>query len=249
MSRADGSGTRGGRVTIRELREGTDPALGRAYSLLRRTFPPHELVPKRELVATLHERAAGVLTDLNWHMFVAEHRGRVVGAASGWYVGSLNIGVIGYVLVARGQRSGGLGPRIRRRLRQAFERDATRIRGIPLRALVGEVEERNPWLRHLVNRRDALALDITYLQPAIGDARPVPLVLYWESLGAPRRSISVATARKLLYALWRRLYRVQRPLEDRSFRKMLQQLQGRRRIAARRLPQLPRRVPRGLGHE
>lgn len=223
-------------LRIREIDSARDPAFGKAYAILRRVFPPSELLPRRDWVQLLEERGRGLWTDTSWHLFVAEADGKVVGAASGSFVGSLNIGVIGYIAVHADARSRGLGPRLRRRLRSAFERDARRIRDQPLKAMVGEVHADNPWLRHLVRQAGAIALDFDYYQPSLHAERaPVPLVLYYEPLDKPRKWLPVAEVRKLLFALWRRPYRISRPLSRSAFRRMLRQLEGRQRIGSRRL--------------
>lgn len=226
------------RIRIREVTGPRDPAFAGAYAVLRRTFPPAELVPRSEMQYTLRERAAGVWTDLRWHLFAAIEGGEVIGAASGTYIGSLNVALIGYLAVEPKVRSNGLGPRLRRRLVAAFDADARSLVARRLGAVIGEVEADNPWLRYLVRHRRALALDVPYMQPAVRtDEGMVPLVLYWEPVG--RRAVSRLPAgevRRLLYAIWRRGYRVSRPLADRRFRAMLQALQGRRSVGARHLP-------------
>ena len=104
---------------------------------------------------------------------------------------------------------------------------------------MGEVEPGNPWLRHLV-RKGALALDIDYRQPSIDGAAAVPLVLYLEPLGGKLRSISANIVRRLLYAIYRRLYRVRFPLKNPEFRLMMRGLVGRTRIGPRKLAPVTR---------
>ena len=224
-----------GRLRIREIMTGTDPALGPAHGLLRACLPPGEVVAIQDWRLSLAERSADLWSDQRWHLFVALRRGRVVGLASGSYLGSLNLGMIGYLAIHDSVRGQGLGPRLRGRLRTRFERDAAEVRGRPLDALVGEVEPGNPWLRHLVRQLNAIALDLPYFQPSLHrtDA-PSPLILYLQPLTAPRRSLPVAEVRVLLYAVWRRLYRIARPMQHREFRRMLRALAGRRRIGGRR---------------
>ncbi len=223
-------------VRIRELHAPTDHAFDPAYRLLRRAFPPAELLPRRSWVHVLHEREAGVWTDLNWHLFVAERGRALIGAASGTYLGNVNVGLIGYIVVRGDVRSLGLGLRLRWALRLAFERDARRVRGRPLEALVGEVRADNPWLRRLVARQGAIALDLPYYQPALRRrSREVPLVLYYQPLRGPRASLPADEVRRLLYAIWRRAYRVPKPLAHPAFARMLRALAGRRRIGQRAL--------------
>jgi hypothetical protein len=224
-------------LRIREIASERDPALRGAYRLLRRTFPPKELVPLSEMQNSLREREAGVLTDLRWHMLVAMRGDEVVGVGSGTYLGSLNVGTIGYLTVAPGERTGGLGARVRARLRKAFEQDALTIRGESLTALVGEVEADNPWLDYLVRRRGALALDLPYLQPEVrADREPVPLVLYYQPLRRSVKRLPVTTVRQLIFALWRRGYRIAAPMRDARFRRMLRALDGRRSVGQIHLP-------------
>jgi GNAT superfamily N-acetyltransferase len=210
-----------------------DPALDHAHRILRREFRPEEVLPRRHWEEVLRERAAELWTDTAWHLLVAEEGGRVVGAASGNYLGSRNVALVGYVVVDPAARSAGLGSRLRRALRLRFERDARRMRGRPLDALVGEVRADNPWLRHLVATDRVIALDFPYLQPSLrGPGRGVPLVLYYHPLTRRRRSLTTAEVRRLLYALWRRLYRIAQPLSRPVFRRMLASLEGRSHVGS-----------------
>jgi hypothetical protein len=225
-----------GRVSIREIRSADDPAFRKAFKLLRSAFTRVEMLPMRDWRTAMREREAGLWTDLDWHLLVAERGSTVLGAASGSYLGNVNIGVIGYIALRPGDRSSGLGPRLRRRLRQQFERDALRITGRPLMAIVGEVTEDNPWLRHLVRREGAIALDFPYFQPSRGTKRPaIPLVLYYQPVQRRRTFLGALELRRLLYTLWRRWYRVPDPLRKPEFRKMLKSLEGRRRVGQREL--------------
>jgi len=242
MAEADARSTR---LRIRELTSGRDPAFAAAYRLLKRTFPAAELLPRKDWEVVMRESEADLWTDINWHLFVAESGGRVVGSASGSYLGNVNVGVIGYIAVDAAMRSAGLGPRLRRKLVDAFETDAHDVLGEPLLAVAGEVEEDNPWLRHLVKHLRAIPLDFPYQQPALGIApAAVPLVLYWQPISDHRRSLPASEVRRLLYTIWRRMYRVGAPLERAPFRKMMRSLQGRRLIGSRDLPKLPARARR-----
>ncbi|MDH5197726.1 MAG: GNAT family N-acetyltransferase, partial [Gemmatimonadota bacterium] len=170
-------------------------------------------------------------TDLRWHLVIAEAAGRVIGVVTGSYLGNVNTGVIGYLAVARSARRLGVGPKLRARLRTLFERDARQILRRPLQAVVGEVRRDNPWLRTLIRAKRVLALDFPYFQPQLrrGDG-PVPLVFYYESCDRSRRRLSATMIRRLLYTIWRRLYRIARPLSDPAFRQNLQGLSNRRSV-------------------
>jgi len=218
-------------ITIREVRDPRDPMLAAAHRVLSALLPVGEVVGREEWRATLREARAGVWTDLRWHLLVAVHGRTVVGMASGTYLGSLNVGMVGYLASSPRVRGRGLGPRLRARLRGCFERDARHIRGAPLAAIIGEVDRASPWLRRLVGAHRALALALPYEQPSLrpGDP-PSPLVLYYQAMEAPRRWLSSAEVRRLLYAVWRRLYRIPQPLQRPAFRRMLRWLAARRRV-------------------
>ena len=223
-----------GRTVVREIRSSADPAFRAAYRLLRAAFPKAEMSPLQDWINALREQEHDLPLDFQWHLLVAQRGSAVVAAASGTYLGNVNVGVIGYVAVRPTARILGLGPRIRRALRRVFERDALRISGRPLEAIVGEVQATNRWLHTLVNREGAIALDFDYVQPSLRrDERAVPLVFYYQPLHKPTRTLSAVYLRRLLYTIWRRAYRVARPLSRPEFRRMLRSLEGRRRIGAR----------------
>lgn len=234
-------------IRIREIRTAGDPAFAAAHRLLRRIFPRAELMPRRAWQQVLREREQGLWTDLNWHLFVALRGDTVIGAASGSYLGDVNVGVVGYVAVDAARRARGLGPRLRRALVRAFERDARDVIGTALAAVIGEVHVDNPWLRTLVARHHAIALDFPYFQPALHRTEPaVPLVMYYEPMGPRRRSLPAGELRRLLYTMWRRAYRVPNPLANANFRRMLRSLKGRRLIGSRPPPPGARRARRAV---
>lgn len=229
------------RVIIREILDQHDPAFRAAHALLRASFHRAEMLPLADWRNAMRERQEALWTDVNWHLLVAEAGGTIVGACSGSYLGNLNVGIVGYIAVKATARSSGLGPRMRTALRRRFEADARVAGHQRLSAIVGEVRADNLWLRHLVRREGAIALDFPYFQPSLGGGRNVvPLVLYYQPLGRPLKSLDTPQLRRLLYSMWRRSYRVGRPLADPAFRRMLKSLEGRRRVGQRRQPRAPR---------
>lgn len=225
--------------TIREVLHSTDPAVAKGHGLVWRTFHKSESVGRGEWLNSLREREADLWTDLRWHLVVAELAGAVIGVATGTYLGNINTGVIGYLAVSRAARGSGVGPRLRARLRTLFRRDAAQLVGEPLRAIIGEIRPDNPWLQTLIRRDHVLPLDFGYLQPKLRPGeRSVPLVMYYEALDRVVHRLPAALIRKLLYTLWRRIYRIAQPLSDAAFRKMLAELEGRRSIGALRPEQI-----------
>jgi hypothetical protein len=230
------------RLTIREIVAPDDPAIRAAYRLLTRSFSREERVDRGEWLATLREGADGLWSDYAWHLLVAESDGDVVGLVTGTYLGDVRIGVIGYLAIAERFRSAGAGTRLRHRLRTAFARDAARLGRGHLHGIVGEVSEGNPWLRALARRPQVILLDLPYYQPSLrADDAPSPFVLYYESMLGPRSYLAAAEVRRILFAMWRRAYRIPRPTARPAFRKMMRALEGRRRIG-RRLPPAPTRT-------
>ena len=223
-------------LVVREVEDSDDAILSNAYQLLRREFDKHELVSVLEWRDTLAERDAEVWSDVCWHIFVAERKGKILGVATGTYLGNVNIGAIGYLVVHPDARGLGLGPRLRSRLKAALKRDARRLRGKELAAVVGEVRRDNPWLRRLIRRDDVIALDFPYFQPSLRRGQePVPFVFYYEGVGKVRRTLEAKELSRLLYTIWRRVYRVARPMTSEAFRRMVKDLAGRRVV--RELPE------------
>lgn len=229
-------------IRIREIVDPADPALTDAYALLKRSFERGERVALREWRDSLNERSHKLLSDNAWHLLIAEQDGRVVGLNSGSYLGNVNLGMIGYLAIEPDVRSRGIGTRLRSRLRAVFERDAMRVTGTKLSGIIGEVSLTNPWLRTLNRRSNVLLLDFPYYQPSLTvDDEPSPFILYFESFDGDRTRMPVAELRKLLYTVWRRVYRVSRPLDRAAFRAMLRNLQSRRYVGRRKLPKTENR--------
>lgn len=217
-------------VRIREITSRTDAALASAYELLRATFARHERINLGEWRAVLREREAEVWIDFAWHLIVAERQGEVLGLVTGTFIGSVGVAVIGYLAISPTIRGGGLGTRLRERLRTEFSRDAQRL-DMPLDAIMGEVSRVNPWLQSLARRPQMLVLDLPYYQPSLHFFdRSSAFVLYYESTGRPRASLPMLELRRILYAIWRQAYRLPRPLERRAFRRMLRALERRRHV-------------------
>lgn len=226
--------------TYREVLNPTDSVLPKVHDLIRRNFPANELVGRSEWRASLREREAGLWSDSRWHLVVAVHRGAVIGVASGTYLGNVNVGVVGYLAVSPAARGFGVGPKLRAKLRSLFREDAKEICGETLDAVIGEVRRDNPWLRTLVRSDRVLALNFMYFQPRLRPSdRPVPLVLYYEGVAQVRQSLPAARVRMILYTLWRRIYRIPRPMAHGAFRRMIGDLEGRTTVGEIKLSDLP----------
>jgi ribosomal protein S18 acetylase RimI-like enzyme len=203
-----------------------------ALDLIRSTFPPHERQPLDQIAMEIEEKRLGLLTTYDFHLFAAvEPDERVVAVASGVYLGGVNAGFITYLSVSEEARSKGVGRRIRGALLDAFDYDARSLDWAELAAVVGEVRLESPWLQRLVREREVLPLDFRYFHPGqdpLHDSEE--WVLYRQPIADSRRSLPVGEVRQLLYAIWRRAYRVRWPLERAGFRAMLGALSGRETV-------------------
>lgn len=222
------------RPQLRELHHPDDPALLRAYRVLKHSLPASELVRLADFVAGVARRTAGFWADLLWHVIVQEQGKFLTGVVTGAYLTAINVGFVGYLAVDRTLRGIGIGQALRDRLLDVFQRDARRRHHEAVAAIVGEVEADNPWLAKLVREKGALALDIPYYQPSIrpGEAA-VPLVLYYQPLGEKRESLPAAEVGALLYQIWRHAYQVVRPWQDPLFTAMLEAIADREEIGSR----------------
>ena len=224
------------RIAIESVDDHRTPDFRAALRLYHRVFPVKETIDQSYFVEILREKRLGLLFPFNLHFLVARAGGRVVGLATGSYLAVVNMGFVGYLAAAPGMKGARIGVRLRSRLVEEMRRDARASGQSDLDAVMGEVESDNPWLRHLVEHRGALALDFDYQQPALGGSGPpVPLVLYLAPIAKPIRSVPVSRMRAILYAIQRRIYRIRFPLREPSFRLMLRSLEGRRSVRGRRL--------------
>ena len=152
------------------------------------------------------------------------------------YLAVVNMGFIDYLAVDAAATGEGVGTAIRDELVERLRADSRAAEHQELVAVLGEVQTKSRWLRRLQDRREAVALDIDYLQPPLDDSKnPMPLVLYVQPIAGTFESFEVSEVRSLLYALYHRLYRIPYPLQDPSFRFMIKQLSGRERVGAKKI--------------
>ncbi|MEO8499938.1 MAG: hypothetical protein ABI565_03420 [Vicinamibacteria bacterium] len=223
------------RLRISEIKSARDPLFKKSFALYSRVFPPSETIDREYFRNVFEEKRLGLLSPYNFHFLVAHQGNRVLGFVTGSYLAIVNLGFVGYLAV--GPNTGGrkVGSKLRGRLIRVMHDDARAAGHADLMGMMGEVEEGNPWL-HRMRRHGALAFDLDYMQPSTDGTSAVPLVLYLEPLGGRRlRSLPATTLRRLLYAVYRRLYRIRFPLKEPEFRRMLRQLEGRARVGARPL--------------
>lgn len=222
------------RARIVEIQDERGRLAAGALRLIERAFSPQERQPASQIAMEIEEKRLGLLTSYDFHLFVAVDPGRrVVAVASGVYLGGVNTGFVTYLAVrkrARGQR---LGRRMRTALIDAFRADARILDWSNLDAVVGEVRMESPWLQRLVRDQTVTPLDLSYYHPGLEPGESATRwILYRQKFADEREQLPVDEVRKLLYAIWRRAYRVRWPLERDAFRAMLEQLDGREWVGA-----------------
>jgi GNAT superfamily N-acetyltransferase len=235
------------RVVVEEIEKADSAWVATALRLSERVFPPGQRVSREDLVDRFEEKRLGLLRPSNFHFLVARHGDELHGFVQGSYVAQLNVCFVSYLAVEPKFRGGRVGPLLRQHLILRCRRDARLNRCSGIRAVVGEVDGKSSWLRTLVRSRNAIALDVHFEQPAFTPGgSPVPLVLYVQRLDRSAPSLPVARVRRLVYGIYRQVYRIRFPLRDPSFRRFLASLESRQRIGQKRLPPASRRPGGGM---
>jgi GNAT superfamily N-acetyltransferase len=219
----------GAGLELVEVMDERDPLAEQACALINRTFAPADRQPVSELLSELAERRMGLLSNHNFHLIAAcaPGDGEPVGAAIGVYLGGVNAGLVMYLAVRPEYRGRRVARLLRPRLVEAFRADARREGHPELAFVLGEVRSRSPWLRRLVRTRGAIPFHLDYFHPGMTPGEGEPYVLYRQPLGDARRELPLPLARRILYAIYRRAYRVRYPLQRHGFAAMLRQLEGR----------------------
>ncbi len=213
-------------LRFRMLTDEREPLVDDALALIEESFSPDERQPLDEIRMAIEEMRRGLLSQHEFHLLVAvDGEDRVVAVTCGVYMEGVNAGFVDYLAVRPGARGTGTGSRLRAALVDAFREDARRWGEKDLAWVLGEVEATNPWLRRITEAGDAIPFDFSYIQPRLSaDRRPVPLVLYREPVGDTRQNLPAESICQLLYAIYRRVYRIGFPLRLAGFRAMLTEI-------------------------
>jgi hypothetical protein len=148
-------------------------------------------------------------------------------AAAGVYLEAVNAGFITYLAVRPDVRNQQLGRKLRAHLLECFHEDARRNHGAQLAWTVGEVRRESAWLRTLVQGGRAITFDFGYFHPWMPLRAEGRYVLYREPAADTRAEIPAGEVARLLFAIWRRAYRIRYPLQSETFCYMLRGLEGR----------------------
>jgi GNAT superfamily N-acetyltransferase len=187
-----------------------------------------DVQPTDDLLSELEEKRRGMPSGGDYHLLaLVDGEGAPVAVAAGVYLEAVNAGFVTYLAVRADQRGRRLGRELRGHLIDAFRAEALRRRGQELAWVVGEVRRESPWLRTLVALGRAIPFDLRYFHPWMPRRAERVYVLYREPVGDTRPELPAAEVGGLLYAIWRRAYRIRYPLQSDTFCFMLSQLEGR----------------------
>jgi GNAT superfamily N-acetyltransferase len=215
-------------VRVVEVVDEREPLAEAALELIAEIFPSYERQPLSELRSEIEEKRRQLLLPFDFHLFAAV-RGvdDVLATVAGVYLAGINAGFITYLAVKQEARGDKLAQRVRGALVEAFRADARRNGCEDLAWVLGEVRTDGHWLESLVRKRGAIPFDLVYYHPGMLLEGGPPYALYREPVGDHRRELPTDEVRRIIYAVWRRGYRVRYPLERVTFQAMMEELEGR----------------------
>jgi ribosomal protein S18 acetylase RimI-like enzyme len=218
-------------VNIVELADEQAPQTAAALRLIEDTFDSRDRQPVEELASEVAEKRLCLTSAQEFHLFAATGPdGEVLAAITGVYLDGVNAGFVTYLAVRPELRRKRIGQRLRVNLVERFRVDA-RLAGFDdLAWVLGEVRLSSPWLKRLVQRRGAVPFDLTYYHPGVRPpARPIH-ALYRQPVTDDREVLPAQLVRRLLFAVFRRGYRVRYPLLHPGFHTMMEELEGRSEV-------------------
>ena len=212
-----------GDARVVEINDERDPLAVPTLELIRRAI--HDVQPVEDLLSELEERRRGLPSGAEHHLVALVENGEPLAAVAGLYLPTVNAGFITYLAVHEKARGRLLGRQLRARLVDAFRADA-RAAGRELAWTVGEVRRESPWLRTLVSHGEAIPFAFSYFHPWQTRRSEGKYVLYREPVGDPRAELPAGEVLGLVYAIWRRAYRIRFPLQSEVFCYMIEQMEG-----------------------
>lgn len=187
-----------------------------------------DVQPADDLLSELEEGRRGMYSGGGYHMLaLLDEDDRPAAAAAGIYLRGIGTAFVTYLAVRPDQRRRHLGRRLRAHLTDSIRAEARETDGRDVAWIVGEVRRGGPWLRTLVRRGKAVPFDIPYFHPWMPRAAEGRYILYREPVSDPRRELPAVEVARLVYAIWRRAYRVRLPLQSELFRYMIDEIEKR----------------------
>lgn len=212
-----------------EVADERTPLAGRAFDLIHAAM--WDVQPTSDLLSELEERRRGLPALGDYHVIaLVDEDGLPVASAAGVYLEAVNACFITYLAVREDQRGRRLGRDLRAHLVDAVRAEARRKGKPDLAWTVGEVRSENRWLRTLVREGRAIPFDLPYFHPWLPKRAEGKYVLYREPVADDRPELPAGEVAGLLYAIWRRAYRIRYPTQTDTFCYMLERLEGRETI-------------------
>ena len=215
-----------------EIIDERSPEAEQALGLIHDYFPRSDRHAISELRSEIAEKRHRLLEPFDFHQLaILDDDRSVIATTTGVYLAGVNAGFVSYLVVGREHRNRQLGRRLRSALVECFRANAQAAGLEDLNWVLGEVRIDSPWLITLVRMGAVVPFDLEYfhpgLQPGVSDQR---YVLYREIISDDRKTIPAEETARILYAIYRRAYRVRYPLERENFKSMIDQLEGRDEI-------------------
>ncbi|HET7233834.1 MAG TPA: GNAT family N-acetyltransferase [Longimicrobium sp.] len=217
-------------LRVVEVRDERTPLARAAIELIHTAIG--DVQPTADLLSELEECRRGFPSGGEYHLLAAlDEGGEPMAAAAGVYLEAVNAGFITYLAVRPEMRNRQLGRTLRAHLLECFHADA-RSRGAELAWMVGEVRRESAWLRTLVQGGRVIPFHLGYFHPWMPLRAEGRYVLYRELFADTRAELPSHEVARLLFAIWRRAYRIRYPLQSETFCYMFRGLEGRESIGA-----------------
>jgi hypothetical protein len=192
-----------------------------------------DVQPTADLLSELEEARRGMFSGGGYHLLVIDDGAAMpAAAAAGIYLRGIRSLFVTYLAVRPDQRRLRRGRQLRAELIRSMREEAVALDGREPRCVFGEVERTSPWLRALVRRGKVLPLDVPYFHPWQPRSTEGHYVLYREPLEDARAEFSAVEVARIVYAIWRRAYRIRFPLQSDLFRYMMEQIDRRGTVGA-----------------
>ena len=192
-----------------------------------------DVQPVNDLLSEIEERRRGMPSAGDAHLLVmVDEDGRAAAAAAGIYLEAVNAGFVTYLAVRKELRGQRVGRGLRTHLVDSIRAEARGKHGADPAWVVGEVRSGSPWLQTLVTAGEAIPFDFPYFHPWMPRGAEGRYVLYREPLADTRTELPAQEVVRLVYAIWRRAYRIRFPLQSETFCYMIDRLQSAGTIGA-----------------
>lgn len=192
-----------------------------------------DVQPVNDLLSEVEERRRAMPSGGDYHLLaLVDDKGNAAAAAAGIYLEGVNAGFITYLAVRPDLRGQLLGRGLRGHLVDSIRAEARRKTGADPAWTVGEVRRGSPWLQTLVGAGQVIPFDFPYFHPWMPRRSEGRYILYREPLADARPELPADEVVRLVYAIWRRAYRIRFPLQSETFCYMLDRLQSAGMIGA-----------------